>query len=115
MAVQTQITQANRRERLIGIGLMLISGLSFAWLPLFNRYASEAGANVLTTLTLRFVIAALITWSILLAKGRARLLRRNLWALLLMGAIYVGQSTCFFISSRRIPVAMTSILLYLYP
>ena len=32
-----------------------------------------------------------------------------------MGALYVGQSTCFFISSIRIPVAVTSILLYLYP
>lgn len=114
------VVQAERgRERLIGIGLVLISGISFSVLPIFNRYAAAAGVNVTTLLALRFSIAAAVVWMMLSRSGRAvagrSLSRRRIAGLCLLGAIYVAQSSSFFESSRRIPVALTSILLYLYP
>jgi drug/metabolite transporter (DMT)-like permease len=107
--------QTYRRDRWLGIALTLISGLAFSILPIFNRLATAAGANLVTVLGLRFSIAAVVVWLLLLRRPRVAMPRPRAIGLMLMGALYVLQSSCFFISSIRIPVAVTSILLYLYP
>jgi drug/metabolite transporter (DMT)-like permease len=107
------------QNRLIGVALTLLSGLAFATLPVFNRVVSAAGATVFTALGLRFAIAAAVMWAIWARRDLRRapgpLPRRRVAGLVLMGLLYFGQATCFFISSLRIPIAVTSILLYLYP
>ena len=100
---------------MIGVALTLISGLAFATLPIFNRLATANGANAVTVLGLRFGIAAAVVWLLVLQRRQYAIPWRRAAGLCLMGALYVLQSTCFFISSVRIPVAVTSILLYLYP
>lgn len=110
-----QATAQQQHDRLTGISLTLISGLAFSTLPIFNRVASETGANLVTIIGLRFVIASVIVWLLVLRQGAWRVSRRQAAGLCLMGALYVVQASCFFISSVRIPVAVTSILLYLYP
>jgi drug/metabolite transporter (DMT)-like permease len=102
-------------DRLTGIILTLISGLAFSTLPVFNRIASTTGANLVTILGLRFVIAAVIVWLLVLRQGNWRVSRQQAIGLCSVGALYVVQASCFFVSSVRIPVAVTSILLYLYP
>jgi drug/metabolite transporter (DMT)-like permease len=119
------------RDRVVGVALTLLSGLAFATLPVFNRTVSAAGATVFTALGLRFAIAAAVMWALWTRRELRRDLRRDLRrsqaqasggltrrraaGLALMGLLYFGQATCFFISSLRIPIAVTSILLYLYP
>ena len=102
-------------RRLEGIGLVVLSGCSFATLGIFNRLASAHGVNVLTVLALRFGVASLCLWAILLPRGKVRLPMGKVAGFLLLGALFVLEAGFFFVSSRRIPVALTSLLLYLYP
>ena len=106
---------AGHRRRLEGIALVVLSGCSFATLAIFNRMAQARGVDVLTTLTFRFGLAALCLWAVTLPRHRPGLGRRKALGFLLMGALFVTEAGLFFVSSRRIPVALTSLLLYFYP
>jgi len=102
-------------RRLEGLALVVLSGSCFATLGLFNRMAFARGVNVLTALTLRFALAALCLWALAWPGPRLRLDRRQATGFLLMGGLFLLEATFFFVSSRRIPVALTALLLYLFP
>jgi drug/metabolite transporter (DMT)-like permease len=107
-------------RRLEGFLLVALSGCSFGTLGIFNRLAAARGVDTLTTLTVRFVLAALLLWALTLPRRSLRrdvrsLDSRRLAGFCLMGSLFVAEAGFFFISSRRIPVALTALLLYLYP
>ena len=104
-----------RRRHRTGLALVLLSGCSFATLGIFNRLAAAKGVNVVTVLTLRFALAALVLWALTLPRQSVRLPLRKLGGFLVMGALFVTEAGLFFSSSRLIPVALTALLLYLYP
>jgi drug/metabolite transporter (DMT)-like permease len=101
-------------RRLQGLALVLLSAISFASLGILNRLAGARGVNILTALTLRFTLAALLLW-LLNWRRPVRLPLRKLLGFLAMGALFVTEAGLFFVSSRLIPVALTCLLLYLYP
>lgn len=101
--------------RLEGIGLVVLSGCSFATLGIFNRLAGAHGVNVLTVLSLRFGLAAVCLWAMVLPRYQVRVTPRKALGFLFMGGLFVLEAGCFFVSSRRIPVAVTALLLYLFP
>ena len=103
------------RQRSAGVLLVVLAGCSFATIGIFNRLAAAAGTNIPTALALRFAIAALILWGLALPRHRVRVEPRRLGGLALMGALFVMEAGLFFTSSRLIPVALTALLLYLYP
>ena len=102
-------------QRLEGLALVVLSGCSFATLGIFNRFAGSHGVNVLTVLTLRFALAAVILWALVLPRRQVRVSGPKAAGFLLMGALFVLEAGCFFVSSRLIPVALTALLLYLFP
>lgn len=103
-------------QRLTGLLLVATSGLAFGLLSIFNRQAAALGLGVPTLLAFRFLIAAAGLWSwILLRRMPAQVPSRTLMGLGLMGALYVLEAGLYFLSARRIPVALTAVLLYLYP
>ena len=102
----------------MGTGLLLValSGLCFGLLPVFNRYAAMDGLGVPTLLSLRFLVAGAALWAWLLVRRAPRALaRRQRLGFVVMGLLYVFESGLYFLSSRRIPGALTALLLYLYP
>lgn len=103
-------------RRASGIALVLTSAAAFGTMALFARRAEAAGLDVPTLMLLRFGIGAAILW-LLVAMGRQTVPRgKTLGILILMGAVlYFGQSFTFFSALTRLPAAMTSLLLYLYP
>jgi drug/metabolite transporter (DMT)-like permease len=104
-----------RRTRTTGILLVVAAGCSFASIGIFNRLGAARGVGIPTALTLRFSLAALLLWAVALPRQRLRVPLRRLAGLALLGALFVTEASLFFISSRRIPVALTALLLYLYP
>ncbi len=102
--------------RWLGASMVAISGIAFGTLGVFGRGAIGAGLTVPQLLCLRFLGGAAVMW--LLAVSRRELVRlpaTKLAGLALMGAFFVGEAWLYFESSRRIPVALTALLLYLFP
>jgi drug/metabolite transporter (DMT)-like permease len=107
-------------HRMRGALLCLASAAAFATLGIFGRLAADAGANVMTTLFVRFALAGAIFALILRltggwAKLRALPRRVVLTGLALGAAGYSLQSGLYFAAIGRLDVSMVSLLLYTYP
>ncbi|HJW09867.1 MAG TPA: EamA family transporter [Holophagaceae bacterium] len=99
-----------------GLILVALSGLCFGLLPVFNRQAAAAGLGVPTLLSLRFLLAGGALWAWLLLRREPVTLRpAQRTGFVFMGLLYTLGSGLYFYSSRRIPVALTALLLYVYP
>jgi drug/metabolite transporter (DMT)-like permease len=99
-----------------GALLVFCSGVSFGTLGVFSRHLRDAGLPVPLMLSLRFAGGALVLWVLCFARGEARGLRARQWSgFAVLGCLYFGEAWTYFESANRIPVALTSLLLYLYP
>ncbi len=107
---------ADRRRRLSGFGLILLSALSFGAMPIFGRLAYRSGVDPVTLLLLRFTMATAIMLPVMFARRLPWPRGRTLVGLIVMGAVgYVGQSICFFTALKHASAGLVSLLLYLYP
>ncbi|HHT26266.1 MAG TPA: EamA family transporter [Firmicutes bacterium] len=102
---------------LSGALLVIISAVGFACMPIFASFAYVYEVNVLTLLFLRFSLAALLLFAILICR------RNQVWPNLsqlgrlgLLGAVlYALQSTCYFLAAKYTSPGLTSLILYTYP
>lgn len=101
-----------------GTVLTAISALGFSTLPIFGKLAYGAGANVVTVLGFRFLMAAIILWGyVLLTRRKLPDLRTGLLLLMMGGAGYTTMSMLYLSSVEhdRLSPAMAALLLYTYP
>ena len=103
-----------------GALLCLMSAACFGTLGVFGKLASDAGANIASTLLMRFGLAAAAFWLVLRVTGglpglRALPRRVVLIGLGLGAAGYSLQSTLYFAAIERVDVSLVSLLLYTYP
>lgn len=101
-----------------GTLLTAISALGFSTLPIFGMLAYGAGANVVTVLGYRFLLAAVILWGYLLwSRPRLPDLRTGLGLLLMGGAGYTTMSLLYLsaVEADRLSPAIAALLLYTYP
>ncbi|SDX94573.1 Threonine/homoserine efflux transporter RhtA [Micromonospora pattaloongensis] len=105
------------RKSVAGPPLVVLSAISFGFLPTFAAYAYDSGLTVFTLLFLRFSIAALLFFGYLAARRRLRLPGgRELASLAVLGGVlYTLQSVTFFSAVRYISPALAVLLLYLFP
>jgi drug/metabolite transporter (DMT)-like permease len=61
--------QSSPMDRLIGVFLVALSAACFGTNAIFARMAYDAGANASTFLFIRFVIASLVMFLIMTARG----------------------------------------------
>jgi drug/metabolite transporter (DMT)-like permease len=108
------VTMFSRRH--LGMLLIAISAASFGVMPILARFAYAAGADPITTLWLRFGIAATVMIVIMLVR-RMRLPRGHvLLGLVLLGAVgYAGVSLAYFTALTMASTGLVVLLLYLYP
>jgi drug/metabolite transporter (DMT)-like permease len=105
-----------RRERLVGGVMVAISGVCFGTLSVFNRQLAAAGLSVPQMLFLRFCGGALVLWALAFARREiGRLPLRQALGFSALGLLYVAEAWLYFESSQRIPIALTALLLYLFP
>jgi drug/metabolite transporter (DMT)-like permease len=100
-----------------GVLLILISAVSFGFMPIFAKLAYEVGVGVDELLFVRFLIAFLIMGGILVGTRRFTIpTGRDLIALIALGSLgYFLQSTLYFTSIVYSPVPIAALLLYTYP
>ncbi len=104
----------------LGIVLVLVSAAAFGSGALFVQPLYDAGMEPLVVLFWRFFTAALFGWGFLLLSAPRRrslfsLSRRRVLVLLLLGALYVGNSYAFIASLQVVSISLASIIAYLYP
>jgi drug/metabolite transporter (DMT)-like permease len=98
-----------------GVVYIVVSAVCFGTLAIFGKYAERAGVSLLELLALRFGLAAVVLWSIAVARGERLWWGRRTAGPVVMGALYSAQAAAYFASLRSVPAAVTSILLYVYP
>jgi drug/metabolite transporter (DMT)-like permease len=103
-----------------GTLMCLGSGATFGAMAVFGKLAYGDGATVGTLLAVRFALAAVVFWTLLLAGGAAREVRalggRDVGIGLALGACgYAIQAGCYFAALERIDASLLSLLLYTFP
>lgn len=101
----------------LGVALVLFSTFCLSIEAVAAKLAYQGGATVMITLTLRYILAAVIFWTVIkLGHYAFRLPRRQLAA---VAALSLGAQTltvlALFESFRYIPSGMAILFLYLYP
>lgn len=101
----------------LGVALVLFSTICLSTEAVAAKIAYRGGATVMTTLTMRYVLAAVVFWLLVLAGRYAfRLSRRHLLA---VTALSLGTQTltvlALFHAFSYIPAAMAILFLYFYP
>ena len=100
----------------LGIGLVVLSGVSFGAMAIFARLAYTDGMDPVSLLFLRFAIAAVIMLALAGARRERFPRGRILVGFALMGGLgYVGQSMSFFTALTMADAGLVALLLYLYP
>ena len=100
--------------------MCLASGATFGAMAVFGKLAYGDGATIGTLLAVRFALAAVVFWTLLLAGDAAREVRalggRDIGIGLALGACgYAIQAGCYFTALERIDASLLSLLLYTFP
>jgi drug/metabolite transporter (DMT)-like permease len=101
----------------LGIIITALSASGFGTMPILAKIAYSHGSNVITLLSIRFIIAsALFLLAIKLLKLPWGVNYRQVVGLFIVGAIgYVLFSSLYFYGVSVIPASLASLLLYTYP
>src|SRR4051794_21232236 len=94
----------------------LASAAAFGAMGVFGKLAYEQGATVATLLSVRFVLAALVLWVVVVAGGRigaiTSLPRRDALMALGLGAVgYSAQAGAYFAALSRMDASVLALLL----
>jgi len=100
-----------------GMLMVLASAAGFATLAIFIKLAFAAGANTITILAIRFILASLILWLVLKLNGISPVInQKTIIQLCLMGALGYGtMSALFALTVESLPASLAAMLLYTYP
>jgi drug/metabolite transporter (DMT)-like permease len=101
----------------VGLALVLTSAVGFGTLGVFGELAAAAGLSIPTVLSFRFLLATLVVWLVLAARGELRRLRgRSLAVGLALGALgYAAMSGLYFWGLDFMTAGLVGIVLYTYP
>lgn len=91
------------------------SSLGYGALAVLAKLAFEAGVRVLPLLGWRFVIGSGLLWAFVLLTGRPVPVGRRATGVVLLGALYAGNSLAFMVGLERIPASLASLVFFTYP
>ena len=105
-----------QRSKFIGFGLAAFSGICYGSLPPFAKWAYGDGTNVNALLTIRFVVASIAVWIIIVWKRPVMKMNRNqAIGISVLGLIFVGSSSFYYISLQTIASGTSALLVYIFP
>ena len=104
------------RKNIGGVALVALSAAAFGLMPIFAKMAYASGTGTYTLLFLRFLVAAVFMFLLMLMKKLPLPTKKEMLAFFLLGAVgYVGQSFCYFTALNYASSGTVSLLLYTYP
>ena len=108
------------RQRLVGVGLVLVSAASFGSGALFAKPVYASGVDWLTLLAWRFLIGASLSWAWLAVSaarraGLLRLSRRRVLVALGLGVLYLGNSGTYYAGLETVSASLAALIVFIYP
>jgi len=99
------------------VSLVFVSAIGFGLLPIFALYAYQGGVNVTTLLFMRFSLAAICFFVlVLINKVKIKLNKTLLGLLFVMGGIfYMLQSNFYLAAVQYIPASVAVLIFYTHP
>lgn len=96
--------------------LCLLSAAGFGAMPIFGKFAYDAGVSPSALLLVRFALAALILAGLLAMRPVPRPGTRTVVVALALGAVgFATQATLYFEALRVMDASLLSLILYTYP
>ncbi len=108
------------RQRLVGVGLVLVSAASFGSGALFAKPVYATGVDWLTLLAWRFLIGAGLAWAWLALSadrraGLRRLPRRRIVVALGLGVLYLGNAGTYYAGLETVSASLAALIVFIYP
>jgi len=108
------------RRRLLGVALAAASACGYGSGALFAKSVYGAGIDWLALLFWRFLIGGALVWAwtLLFRDNRAALRalpRRRTFALLGLGAFFVGNASTYYASLQYVSASLAALIVYIYP
>lgn len=108
--------QANRALSVAGFATLLLIALMMGANHVAARVAFDHGVDVVTAVTFRSALTALVVGALLVVQRTpVRLERRQRRALLAIGVLVAVQSLCLYSAVARLPVALALLAFNTYP
>ncbi|WP_194292977.1 EamA family transporter [Streptomyces smaragdinus] len=95
--------------------LVSLSAAGFGLLPLLAIWGADSGLGVLTLLTLRFILTALVLPLLTQGDPLPRPTGRQFAALALLGFLFAVQSVLYLLALEHISPGLAVLIHYLYP
>jgi drug/metabolite transporter (DMT)-like permease len=101
----------------LGIIITSLSAAGFGTMAIFGKIAYAHGSNVITLLSIRFILASLFFILLLkIFKVSLKMTKKQIISLIILGALGYGLlSYLFFYGVNLIPASLAGLLLYTYP
>lgn len=104
------------REGIAGTLAAVTSGGIYGTIGILIKLAYRTDPSAATLLAVRLALGAMMLWGFVLAMRLPRRIPRDrLPAFVVMGALFGGTATMFFVALTRIPAATAILLLYAQP
>ena len=109
-----------RRDRAIGVALVVLSAAGYGSGALFAKPIYGAGVDWLTLLAWRFTFGALVSWLWVAALPTQRaalraLSRRRVLILVLLGIFFIGNSGTYFAALETVSASLAALIVYIFP
>ncbi|MET3806878.1 drug/metabolite transporter (DMT)-like permease [Nakamurella sp. UYEF19] len=116
LATTGSTTPAVKQLPRTGVLLCLVSGAAFGAAAVFAKESFAAGWSVSSLLTVRFVVASVLLWTVVAIRRPPRPSRRAVLLCVALGAIgYALQSATYFGALTMLGAGVVAQLVYVYP
>lgn len=103
-------------QQTIGLLLTVLAAALFGTLGIFGKGAVAVDLSVTTLLTVRFLVATVLLWGLLLYRGTVPRLPGRVVALELgLGVVYAVMSLAYFESLAWLSAGVAALVLFTYP
>jgi drug/metabolite transporter (DMT)-like permease len=112
------VTETANRRVLLGVILMALAGVAYGCQAPLIKIAYANGGNSTSMLTLRFFIAMIGVWSLILIQRKSLPLRqppRRVAFLFFLGALFITNSLFFYLAVAQMEASSATLLVYCFP
>lgn len=109
-------TPLDPKKDALGYITGILAPTAFGFMPLFTMPLIHEGMNTASILAYRFLLAALILFFILLAKGKKLAVKKKeLSVIALLAILYIWSSVGVQLGYRFMPTSVTTVIHFTYP